>query len=257
MLEEPVVAGTLDIKPGTCKNPFNIKLFDFITSGNPKKGGVMPVAILGGDGFDVTDIDISSIRLNGVAPLRQGQSYCDVAGLGEGDGDCNCTTEGPDGYSDLLLKFSNQEIAATRLILSIPVPGEKWTLTMTGELDDGTDFQFSDCVTFVGEPPRSVNEGRPVLLTGETRLMGASPNPFNPAPTIAFELAVPGNASISIYDVSGRLVRSLVDENLPAGMHEVIWNGRDGNGAMAASGVYFYRLNTGEIVQTRKMVLLR
>ena len=258
MLEPPpLVIRALDIKPGTCKNPFNIKLFEFLMSGNPKKGGVMPVAILGGEGFDVTDIDISSIRLNGVAPLRQGQSYCDVAGPGEGDGDCNCSEEGPDGYSDLLLKFSNQEIAATRLILSIPVPGEKWTLNMTGELENGTVFNSSDCVTFVGEPPRSVNEDRPVLLTGEARLMGASPNPFNPATTIAFELAAPGNASISIYDVSGRLVRSLVDENLPAGMHEVIWNGRDGNGAMAASGVYFYRLNTGEIVQTRKMVLLR
>lgn len=257
MLEEPVLAGTLDIKPGTCKNPFNIKLFDFITSGNPKKGGVMPVAILGGEGFDVTDIDISSIRLNGVAPLRQGQSYCDVAGPGEGDGDCNCTTEGPDGYSDLLLKFSNQDIAATRLILSIPVPGEKWTLTMTGELDDGTDFQFSDCVTFVGEPPGSVNEDRPVLLTGETRLMGSSPNPFNPATTIAFELASPVEASIRVYDVSGRLIAVLIEGSLPAGLHEVVWNGRDGNGAMAASGIYFYRLSAGALFQTRKMVLLR
>jgi flagellar hook assembly protein FlgD len=70
-------------------------------------------------------------------------------------------------------------------------------------------------------------------------------------------LAVPGNASLRVYDVSGRLIRSLVDGRLPAGMHEVMWNGRDENGAMAASGVYFYRLSAGEIVQTRKMVLLR
>ena len=253
----PVSAGTLDIKPGTCKNPFNIKNFEFLMSGNPNAGGKMPVAILGGEGFDVTDIDISTIRLNGVAPLSKGQSFCDVAGPGEDDGPCHCATEGPDGYTDLLLKFSNQEIAGTRLILSIPQPGEVWTLTMTGEFDDGTEFQFSDCVTLVGEPPNFDKPDRPSLLTGETRLMSASPNPFNPATTIAFELASPGQVSITVYDVSGRMIRSLVNSHLSSGMHEVTWNGRDRSGATAASGVYFYRLVAGEILQTRKMVLLR
>ncbi|HSG28222.1 MAG TPA: hypothetical protein VLA34_07060, partial [Candidatus Krumholzibacterium sp.] len=48
----PTLQGTIDIKPGTCRNPFNIKNFEFTGSGNPNKGGVMPVAILGGEGFD-------------------------------------------------------------------------------------------------------------------------------------------------------------------------------------------------------------
>ncbi len=258
MLEgPPVVAGTLDIKPGTCKNPFNIKNFEFLMSGNPNAGGKMPVAILGGEGFDVTDIDISTVRLNGVAPLSKGQSFCDLAGPGESDGPCHCGEEGPDGYADLQLKFSNQEIAATRLILSIPVPGETWTLAMTGELNDGTAFQMSDCVTFVGPPPSIDKPDRRFLATGETRLMSASPNPFNPATTIAFELASPGQVSITVYDVSGRMIRSLVNGHLPAGMHEATWNGRDRNGTTAASGVYFYRLMTGDILETKKMVLLR
>ncbi len=253
----PVLTGTLDIRPGTCKNPFNINLFEFLSGMNKKRGGVMPVAILGGEGFDVMDIDISTIRLNGVTPLLRGQSFCDVAGPGDEEEGCNCTVEGPDGHTDLLLKFSNQEIAATRLILSVPVPGEKWILTMTGEFENGPAFQASDCVTFVGEPLKFDNQNRPNLLASETRLLAASPNPFNPATTIEFMLAVPGNASLRVYDVSGRLIRSLVNGRLPAGMHEVMWNGRDENGAMAASGVYFYRLSAGEIVQTRKMVLLR
>ncbi len=257
MLEQPPVAGALDIKPGTCRNPFNIKNFEFLMSGNPNAGGKMPVAILGTEGFDVTDIDISTIRLNGVTSLEKGQSFCDVAGPGENDGPCHCATEGPDGQTDLLLKFSNQEIAATRIILSIPQPGEVWTLTMTGEFNDGTEFQFSDCVTLVGEPPRFDKPDRPYLLTGETRLMSASPNPFNPATTIAFELASPGQISITVYDVSGRMIRNLVNGHLPAGMHEVTWNGRDRNGATVVSGVYFYRLSAGEILQTKKMVLLR
>jgi hypothetical protein len=255
--EPPMLTGALDIKPGTCRNPFNIKNFDFIMSGNPNKGGKMPVAVLGREGFDVTEIVVSTIRLNGVAPLSQGQSFCDIAGPGEEDGPCNCSVEGPDGYTDLMLKFSNREIAATRVILSIPEPGEKWVLTMTGELEDGTAFQMSDCVTFVGKPPKSEKQDRHYLLTGETRLVGASPNPFNPATTIAFELASPGEVSITVYDVSGRMIRSLVDAYLPAGMHEVTWNGQDGSGTAVASGVYFYRLVAGEIMETRKMVLLR
>ncbi len=258
MLEQPPLeVRALDIKPGTCTNPFNIKLFDFLASGNRKKGGALPVAILGGEGFDVMDIDISTIRLQGVAPLSQGQSFCDVAGPGDEEEGCNCTVEGPDGHTDLLLKFSNQEIAATRIICSIPVPGEKWILTMTGELEDGTAFQASDCVTFVGEPLKIDKPDRPNMLASETRLMTASPNPFNPATTIEFEIAEPGIASLRVYDVSGRMIRNLVDGPLPAGMHEVMWNGRDENGAMVTSGVYFYRLSAGEIVQTRKMVLLR
>lgn len=256
MLEAPSVAGVLDIKPGTCKNPFNIKNFEFAGSGNPNAGGKMPVAILGGDGFDVTEIDISTVRLNGVAPLGRGQSFCDVAGPGESGGPCQCTVEGSDGFTDLLLKFSNQEIAATRLILSIPQPGEKWVLTMTGEFNNGTAFEMTDCVTFVGPPPKFEKQDRH-MLTGETRLMSASPNPFNPATTIAFELAAPGEVSITVYDVSGRMIRSLVNGHLPAGLHEVSWNGRDRSGATVASGVYFYRLMSGEILETRKMVLLR
>ena len=256
-LEEPPLAGDLDIKPGTCKNPFNIKNFEFLMSGNRKKGGVMPVAILGGEGFDVTEIDVSMVRLNGVAPLDRGQSYCDVAGPGESDGPCHCAEEGPDGYTDLLLKFSNQEIAGTRIILSIPEPGEVWTLTMTGEFEDGTAFQMADCVTLVGPPPDFDKPDRPYLLTGETRLMSASPNPFNPATTISFELASPGDVSLTVYDVSGRMIRNLVNGHLPAGMHDVTWNGRDRSGATAASGVYFYRFIAGSIIQTRKMVLLR
>jgi hypothetical protein len=202
------------------------------------------------------DIDISTIRLNGVAPLSVGQSFCDVAGPGESEGPCHCGEEGADGYTDLLLKFSNQEIAATRIILSIPQPGEVWTLVMTGEFNDGTAFQMSDCVTFVGPPPKFEKQDRH-MLTGKTRLMGASPNPFNPATTIAFELAAPGEVSITVYDVSGRMIHSLINGHLPAGLHEVSWNGRDRSGATVASGVYFYRLMSGEVLETRKMVLLR
>lgn len=83
------------------------------------------------------------------------------------------------------------------------------------------------------------------------------PNPFNPVTTIAYDLKSPGRSRLTIYDVSGALVRKLVDASQPAGRYNVTWDGRDDNGRPAASGVYFYRLTSGSFSQTRKMVLLK
>jgi hypothetical protein len=84
------------------------------------------------------------------------------------------------------------------------------------------------------------------------------PNPFNPTTLIQYEVA-PGGAhvSISVYDVMGRCVRTLVDEHRAAGPWSVQWNGDDDRGQRVASGVYFYRMSAGEFVQTKKMVLLK
>jgi hypothetical protein len=84
------------------------------------------------------------------------------------------------------------------------------------------------------------------------------PNPFNPSTTIAFDLAKPSMVRIGIYDVSGRLVRTLVDRGMEAGSHEVGWNGMNNSGVGVPSGLYFYRMTTSEgFTATRKMILLR
>jgi len=83
------------------------------------------------------------------------------------------------------------------------------------------------------------------------------PNPFNPTTSIAFSLKERGAASLEIYDVSGRLVRTLAAEELPAGSHVKVWDGRDNAGVPAASGVYFYKLVAPGFSQTKKMVLLK
>jgi hypothetical protein len=83
------------------------------------------------------------------------------------------------------------------------------------------------------------------------------PNPFNPSTTISFSLRERGHASLAVYDVAGRLVRILAEGVMEAGPREVTWDGRDRNGRAVASGVYFYRLETGVYNETRKMVLLR
>jgi hypothetical protein len=83
------------------------------------------------------------------------------------------------------------------------------------------------------------------------------PNPFNPQTTIAYSTPKPGTARVRIYDVTGRLVRTLVDEAKPAGYHVTTWDGRDDYGTEVGSGVYFVRLEAGGHVQGRKMVFVK
>lgn len=90
-----------------------------------------------------------------------------------------------------------------------------------------------------------------------TRLAQNVPNPFNPSTTIRFSLATRERATIAVYDAGGRLVRVLVDETRAAGDHDVQWDGRDAGGASVSSGVYFYRLAAGGVVESKKMVLLK
>jgi hypothetical protein len=83
-----------------------------------------------------------------------------------------------------------------------------------------------------------------------------APNPFSPTTTIRFDLPRAGLVKLCIYNVKGELVSTLVDGHMPEGRQEVTWASRDDKGAQVASGIYFYRLNTEDSVQTKKMMLL-
>ena len=83
------------------------------------------------------------------------------------------------------------------------------------------------------------------------------PNPFNPSTAIEFHLPRRERVSLRVYDVSGRLVRTIAEETLDMGDHRFTWDGRNDRGAPAASGVYFYMLKSDSIRQARKAVLLR
>ncbi|MEK7315802.1 MAG: FlgD immunoglobulin-like domain containing protein, partial [Candidatus Eisenbacteria bacterium] len=84
------------------------------------------------------------------------------------------------------------------------------------------------------------------------------PNPFNPETTIPFSTAAAGRVSIRVFDVAGRLVRTLMDRVMPSGDYVARWNGETNRGARAASGIYFYRIiyPSGD-VSSRKMTILR
>lgn len=94
--------------------------------------------------------------------------------------------------------------------------------------------------------------------SASTRLYANFPNPFNPQTTISFDLPSEMAVNLRVYDVSGRLVKNLVDSEVyQSGSHEAIWNGRDEAGMHTASGTYFYRLEAGGYVETKRMMLLK
>ncbi len=147
-VELPTIEVPVDVKPGGCPNPLNVK-----------SRGVFPVAILGTATFDVTTIDRASIRLAGVAPLRS--SLGDAATPFEpfvGKASCSdCTEAGPDGYKDLLLKFDTQQLVAA---LGQVNDGDCVVLELTGNLKEeagGNPILGEDVVQILkkgkGTPP--------------------------------------------------------------------------------------------------------
>ncbi len=83
------------------------------------------------------------------------------------------------------------------------------------------------------------------------------PNPFNPETTISFTLPEDGNARVDVFNIRGQKVTTLCNERFGAGSHQVMWHGTDDNGNQVSSGIYFYKLNTGNQTLVRKMALMK
>jgi len=83
------------------------------------------------------------------------------------------------------------------------------------------------------------------------------PNPFNPITTLRYDLPEQSMVNIIIYDLLGRHVRTLLNQTQEAGYRSVIWNATNDYGKPVSAGVYLYKIQAGEFVQTRKMVLLK
>lgn len=83
------------------------------------------------------------------------------------------------------------------------------------------------------------------------------PNPFNPSTTMNISLPTQSDFTLTIYDVLGREVKSFGFERVSAGKHQITWDGNDAAGSAVASGVYLYQLEAGNVLQTKKLMLLR
>jgi hypothetical protein len=135
IIPTPALLVIVDIKPGSCPNPLNVK-----------SSGVLPVAILGTADFDVTTIDATSIRLAGVSPLRS--SIEDIGGPANDSNDCNCTEDGPDGLADLTLKFKTERIVEA---IGDVNEGDVLTLELAGVLIGERPIEGADCVVVGGK----------------------------------------------------------------------------------------------------------
>ena len=110
-------------------------------------------------------------------------------------------------------------------------------------------FYFDQTQTGIGN--LSINQ-----IT-ESQLHQNHPNPFNPTTTISFSLQNNSNIELSIYNLKGQKVKQLVIDQLSAGEHSVVWDGKDGNNKPVTSGIYFYKLEAGDFQRVRKMILLK
>jgi hypothetical protein len=113
------------------------------------------------------------------------------------------------------------------------------------QIDVGGSYKYYDPIT--------VN----LAASNEPQLLQNSPNPFNPSTTIKFYIPNTSDVSIKIYDILGREVNTLINQQTTAGYHIVYWNGKNRRGENVSSGIYLYRLTAGSFSETKKMNLLK
>ncbi|VAX26894.1 hypothetical protein MNBD_IGNAVI01-2793 [hydrothermal vent metagenome] len=89
------------------------------------------------------------------------------------------------------------------------------------------------------------------------KLMQNYPNPFNPSTTIQYEIPDKSNVEVTIYDLTGRVVNRLVNQYQQAGLHSVVWNGKNQFGIRVASGFYIYSVKYKNNISSKKMILLK
>jgi len=131
-------------------------------------------------------------------------------------------------------------------------PAGTWYYLVSAFNEGGFGGGYSNRVTTAGGV--SAVDG---IAPRAMAIAGIAPNPFNPRTTVSFDVARSGQVRLGIYDLRGHLVRDLVDQTMTAGRHQVVWNGRDGQGRAAATGVYFVRMTGEGRSLTRKMVLAK
>lgn len=128
--------------------------------------------------------------------------------------------------------------------------------TIATTIHDGNDVDGLGFVDFTPIMVTALEDDEP-LTTGRDWELHNYPNPFRVSTTIHFSLSSKQTVALQIYDVSGRLVRTLVDATFSAGAHQLTWDGTNDRGEAVNSGVYFYRLRSEDVKANRRMVLLR
>jgi hypothetical protein len=158
-----------------------------------------------------------------------------------------------------------QNIGET-LDANVAVMGVNTTFTGTGDLfviPAGEAIELSDLTITARAIDNSKMEVKLTSAAGGQAtprafaLNGNYPNPFNPMTKISFSLPETQHVRLTVYGLDGRKVATLLDETRGAGLHEIVWTGRDDAGQSVASGTYFYRVDAGPYSDVRKMTLMK
>jgi len=138
---------------------------------------------------------------------------------------------------------------------NVTVATLEWTVHVTDGIDtvEADNAPFS--ITIDGANAlRTYLEG---LLPEEFALHQNYPNPFNPVTTLRYDLPENSFVNVTIYDMLGRQVKTLVNQSQVAGYKSVIWNASNESGKSVSAGLYLCQINTGKFTQTKKMILLK
>lgn len=223
----------IDIHPTSCPNPFN-----------PNTNGLLPVAILGTDSFDITNIEMGTILLEGIPPFKV--AIGDVSQPVPNQEDvCDCSTLGPDGYDDLLLKFKVQDLLA---VLGPIQDGDELVLTLTGNYiinGSQTTFEGQDCIRI-----NAGGGGGETTTAASLRVVSLAAG--GSTARVDFSLSQREHVRIDVVDVTGRSVARLANGWQDAGSHSLQWNA----GGLP-SGVYFVRMESAERTLNAKHVIAR
>lgn len=140
-----------------------------------------------------------------------------------------------------------------------------WLVVSNSILSTNIDLEVNDLVESTWKPVEvfafgqyvEINPTNTEKLYNTLELGRNYPNPFHDYTTIEYYLPNTTDVSIRIYDISGQLVSNLVDETMPQGNYKIRWDGKDYNGNVVKTGVYFYRMQAGTIIFSNKMLLIR
>ncbi|MCK4652926.1 MAG: T9SS type A sorting domain-containing protein [Candidatus Cloacimonetes bacterium] len=133
------------------------------------------------------------------------------------------------------------------------MPAGTYTYNITAVYDGGYESVMSPDAIIEHNPV----DANGVLIPLKTELFGNYPNPFNPETTINFSLKSDSKVVLEIFGIKGQKVKTLVNDRLNAGTHQVVWSGKDENGKSVTSGIYFYRITAGNYSETKKCVILK
>jgi hypothetical protein len=129
-----------------------------------------------------------------------------------------------------------------------------WIAMAGGRDNQGNNATvFLQGVVIADTPNPDPDPQAPAMLC----LDNCSPNPFNPSTSISFSLPLAGKATISVYDLRGRKIATIMDSDMPVGKHSITWNGKDSKGKDMASGVYILHLDAGGKHHSRKVTLMK